>query len=61
MLRIAGYADRFSVHPGEEIRFYVNSERSESYDAEIVRLPRLALPVCPCSFVSHANGDCRWF
>ncbi len=38
MLRIAGYADRFSVHPGEEIRFFVNSEHSESYQAEIVRL-----------------------
>lgn len=38
MLRIAGYADRFSVHPGEEIRFCVSSERSEPYRAELVRL-----------------------
>ena len=38
MLRIVGYADRFSVHPGEDVRFHVSSENSESYEAEIVRL-----------------------
>ena len=38
MLRIAGYADRFSVHPGEDVRFHVSSEHSEGYQAEIVRL-----------------------
>ena len=38
MLRIVGYADRFSVRPGEDVRFHVSSENSESYEAEIVRL-----------------------
>ena len=38
MLRIAGYAIAFPLHPGEEIRFCVNSERSEPYRAELVRL-----------------------
>ncbi|SVD76547.1 uncharacterized protein METZ01_LOCUS429401, partial [marine metagenome] len=33
MLRIAGYSDRFSVRPGEEIKFYVNSEFNEDYQA----------------------------
>ena len=38
MLRVAGYSDRFSVTPGEEITFYVHCENSESYQADIVRL-----------------------
>lgn len=38
MLRITGYSDRFSVRAGETIKFHVNSEFSESYDAKIVRL-----------------------
>ncbi len=38
MLRITGYSDKYSVCPGENLRFYVNSENNESYDAQIVRL-----------------------
>jgi N,N-dimethylformamidase len=38
MLRITGYSDKFSARPGETIKFHVNSEFSESYDTEIVRL-----------------------
>lgn len=34
---IVGYADRFSVHPGEKIRFMVSSLREE-YSAGVVRL-----------------------
>lgn len=38
MLRITGYSDRYSIHPGDEIKFYVNSEKGEDYDAKLVRL-----------------------
>jgi len=38
LLRIAGYSDRFSVRPSEEIKFYVHSEFNENYQADIVRL-----------------------
>ena len=38
MLRITGYSDKYSVCPGDEITFYVNSEKNESYKADIVRL-----------------------
>ena len=37
ILEIVGYADRFSVHPGETIRFMVSSQ-NETYGAGIVRL-----------------------
>ena len=36
-MEIVGYADRFSVHPGETIRFMVSSQH-ETYRAGIVRL-----------------------
>jgi len=38
MLRITGYSDKYSVCPGDEIVFYVNSEKNEDYNADIVRL-----------------------
>ena len=38
MLRITGYSDRYSLCPGEEVKFYVNSEKGESYHADIVRM-----------------------
>jgi N,N-dimethylformamidase len=38
MLRITGYSDRFSVRPGDTIRFHINAERNERYEAQIVRL-----------------------
>ena len=38
MLRITGYSDKYSVCPGDTIKFYVNSEKNESYDSHIVRL-----------------------
>ena len=38
MLKIVGYADRFSVRPGETIRFMVSSELAEVYRADIVRI-----------------------
>jgi len=36
-LDIVGYADRFSVHPGEKIRFMVSSQH-DTYKAGVVRL-----------------------
>ena len=38
MLRITGYSDKYSVCPGDNIKFHVNSENNEAYDAQIVRL-----------------------
>ena len=38
MLRITGYSDKYSVRPGDSIKFYINSEHNEAYDAQIVRL-----------------------
>ena len=38
MLKLIGYADRFSVAPGETIRFMVSALDGQAYRAEIVRL-----------------------
>lgn len=38
MLQILGYADRFSVAPGETIRFMVSAPEGRPYRAEVVRL-----------------------
>jgi hypothetical protein len=38
MLRITGYSDKYSVCPGDEVKFYVNSEKNEAFNADIVRL-----------------------
>jgi N,N-dimethylformamidase len=38
LLRITGYSDRCSVAPGEDVAFYVHTEFSEPYRADIVRL-----------------------
>ena len=38
MLRITGYSDKYTSFPGEEIKFYVNSEKNENYEVQIVRL-----------------------
>ena len=38
MLRITGYSDKYSVCPGDSIKFYVNSEHDEDYEAQMVRL-----------------------
>ena len=37
-MRILGYADRFSVAPGDSIRFMVSCDGHKKYDAQIVRL-----------------------
>ena len=38
MLRITGYSDKYTSFPGEEIKFYVNAEKNENYEVQIVRL-----------------------
>ena len=38
MLRITGYSDTYTAFPGDKIKFYVNSEKNEGYDVQIVRL-----------------------
>ena len=43
MLRITGYSDKYTAFPGEEIKFYVNAEKNENYEVQIVRLIRLHL------------------
>ena len=37
MLRITGYSDKYQAFPGDEIKFYVNAEKNENYDVQIVR------------------------
>ncbi len=38
MLRITGYSDCYSACPSDTVKFYVNSEKNESYAAQLVRL-----------------------
>lgn len=38
MLRITGYSDKYSVCPGDDIKFYINAEEDEVYEAQLVRL-----------------------
>ena len=38
MLRITGYSDKYSIVPGETVKFYVNSEENEDYEVQLVRL-----------------------
>lgn len=38
MMRLTGYADKFSVHPGSPIKFYVNCDGPKKYKAEIVKM-----------------------
>ncbi|WP_144107156.1 N,N-dimethylformamidase beta subunit family domain-containing protein [Paraburkholderia sp. BCC1886] len=37
-MRLTGYADKFSVHPGDTIKFYVNCDGPSQYHASIVQL-----------------------
>ncbi|MBL29211.1 MAG: N,N-dimethylformamidase large subunit [Rhodospirillaceae bacterium] len=37
-MRITGYADKFGVHPGDKIKFYVNCDGPKEYKAEIVKM-----------------------
>lgn len=37
-MRLTGYADKFGVHPGDKIKFYVNCDGPAEYKAEIVQM-----------------------
>lgn len=37
-MKMTGYADKFSVHPGDTIKFYVNCDGPAEYQAEIVKM-----------------------
>jgi hypothetical protein len=37
-MKITGYADKFSVHPGDTIKFFVNCDGPAEYQAEIVKM-----------------------
>ncbi len=38
MLRITGYSDCYSACPSDTVSFFVNSEKGEAFDAQLVRL-----------------------
>lgn len=37
-MKLTGYADKFGVHPGDKIKFYVNCDGPADYKAEIVQM-----------------------
>ena len=37
-MRLTGYADKFGVHPGDPIKFYVNCDGAAEYTVEIVHM-----------------------
>ncbi len=37
-MRLTGYADKFGVHPGDKIRFYVNCDGPSQYNAKLVKM-----------------------
>lgn len=37
-MKLTAYADKFSVHPGDPIRFYVNANGPKKYKAQIVKM-----------------------
>lgn len=38
MLRITGYSDKYTVCPGDQMEFYINSEHEEDFEVQLVRL-----------------------
>ncbi|HEV3177698.1 MAG TPA: N,N-dimethylformamidase beta subunit family domain-containing protein, partial [Stellaceae bacterium] len=62
MKRVMGYCDRWSVAPGETVRFMVSCLEGDRYDAEIVRLKQpdagpLATPFAPEPIAAPCNGS----
>ena len=37
-MRLTGYADKFGVHPGDKIKFFVNCDGPSEYTAEVVQM-----------------------
>src|SRR5579872_6332754 len=61
MKRVMGYPDRWSVAPGETVRFMVSCLDGERYDAQIVQLKQpdagpLATPFAPMPVAAPCNG-----
>ena len=70
MLRITGYSDRYQAFPGEEIKFYVNAEKNENYDVQIIRLihgdtnpegPGTRMKKLELSVIKHFKEEIREF
>jgi len=62
MKRVMGYPDRWSVAPGETVRFMVSCLDGDRYDAQIVRLKQpdagpLATPFAPEPIAAPCNGS----
>ena len=62
MNRVMGYCDRWSVAPGETVRFMVSCLGGDRYDAAIVRLRQpdagpLATPFAPEPVAAPCNGS----
>jgi len=38
MLKITGYSDKYTAHPGEEVKFYINAENNDKFDVQLVDL-----------------------
>jgi N,N-dimethylformamidase len=62
MTRVMGYGDRWSVAPGETVRFMVSCLDGDRYNAQIVRLKQpdagpLATPFVPEPVVAPCNGS----
>lgn len=68
MLKIVGYPDRYSVAPGEEIKFHISLEEGDRYSARLVRVlngdsnpagPGLDLPHLPSAIDGTYVGVTR--
>ncbi len=62
MKRVMGYCDRWSVAPGETVRFMVSCLEGDRYNAQIVRLKQpdagpLATPFAPEPVDAPCNGS----
>src|SRR5690242_16431086 len=61
MKRVTGYPDRWSVAPGETVRFMVSCLDGDRYEAQIVQLKQpdagpLATPFAPMPVAAPCNG-----
>lgn len=59
-MKLTGYADKFGVHPGDKIKFYVNCDGSANYKAEIVQMINGDTnPRGPGLIEKHVNAECN--
>ncbi len=58
-MKLTGYADKFGVHPGDTIKFYVNCDGPADYKAEIVKMIHADTnPRGPGYIEEKINADC---